>query len=445
MALAEREKRIPDEPMKLSLSASGKRFDLLNLVLTNVENLSGDFNLSLEAAGTPERPELTGEVSLKNGRLKLLELENPIENLNTELVLKNTRLFVRSFSGSSRWKGKAGRVTASGTLEFTSLEEFGYDLHVVGERFPFSYEFEPMEGVANFDLTISGQTPPEVGGKIELLALVYSGDFSEESRTTPVFTTSELASLWDFNLHLTALNNWWIKTTDVDAELKGDLYILRRNGVYNFLGGLETIRGKYALLGNSFSIEHGTITYDNIAEPNPKLDIAAVTKVRPARDAAQLVRSPDIDLRILITGTLNQPEVKPDPASAYTEQDVVFLMTTGRASPDSAFSPGGGLAQRLSIGGLSLATQAVQRAAARQLGVETIELAPEANGNFLQSRLTVGKYALPGLYIYGSSPLSSFRGQELGFEYSLGKRFYLEGLKDRNNLYRFNLNLRWEY
>ena len=79
------------------------------------------------------------------------------------------------------------------------------------------------------------------------------------------------------------------------------------------------------------------------------------------------------------------------------------------------------------------------------MGVETIEFAPEGNGNLLESRLTVGKYALPGLYIYGSSPLSTFRGQELGFEYSLGKRFYLEGLKDRNNLYRFNLNLRWEY
>lgn len=446
MALATRQERVLDEPMSFSLAASGKRFDLLNLLLPSVENLSGDFKLSLQAAGTPQRPEFTGEVSLKGGRLKVMELENPIENLNAELVLKNTRLLVRSFAGSSRWKGKTGRVSAGGTLEFTSLAEFGYDLWVKGERFPFSYAFDQMEGVANFDLTIAGQTPPEVGGNIELLSLVYSGDFAEESRTTPTFTSSELASLWDFNLHLTAANNWWIKTTDVDAEMKGEIYILRRDGVYNFLGSLETIRGKYALLGNSFDIERGVVTYDNIAEPNPKLDISAVTKIRAPRDSAQVIRSPDIELRILISGTLQQPEVKPDPASAYTEQDIVFLLATGRASPDSAFAgAGGGFAQRLSIGGLSLATQAMQRAAARQLGVETIELSPEANGSFFQSRLTVGKYALPGLYVYGSSPLSTFRGQELGFEYSLGKRFYLEGIKDRNNLYRFNLNLRWEY
>ncbi len=442
MALARREKRVLDEPMKLSMAASGKRFDLLNLILPNVENLSGDFNLSLAVSGSPERPEFTGEVSLKGGRLKLMELENPIENLNTELVLKNTRLLIRSFAGSSRWKGKTGRVSAEGSLEFTSREEFGYNLKVKGEKFPFSYEFDAMEGIANFDLTVSGQTPPEVAGKIELLSLVYSGDFAEETRTTPAFTSSELSSQWDFNLHLTALNNWWVKTSDVDAELKGDLFVLRRDGVYNFLGTLETIRGKYSLLGNSFKIERGVITYDDIAEANPKLDIAAVSKVRPPRVQNEVERVPDTELRILIAGTLKQPEVKPDPSSPYTEQDIVFLLASGSANPDSL---GGGFSRRLSVGGLSLATQSLQRAAARQLGVETIEFAPEGNGNLLESRLTVGKYALPGLYIYGSSPLSTFRGQELGFEYSLGKRFYLEGLKDRNNLYRFNFNLRWEY
>ncbi len=445
MALARREKRVLDEPMKLSVSASGKRFDLLNLMLPNVENLSGEFKLDLAATGSPERPEFAGGVSLKEGRLKLMELENPIENLNTELVLKNTRLLIRSFAGTSRWKGKSGRVTAEGSLEFTSREEFGYDLRVRGDKFPFSYEFDAMEGIANFDLTVSGQTPPEVAGKIELLSLVYSGDFAEETRTTPAFTSSELSSLWDFNLHLTSLNNWWVKTSDVDAELKGDLYVLRRDGVYNFLGSLETIRGKYSLLGNSFRIERGVITYDDIAEANPKLDIAAVAKVRqPRQNEAE--RLPDTELRILIAGTLKQPEVKPDPSSPYSEQDIVFILASGNPNPDSLFSAtGGGFSRRLSVGGLSLATQSLQRAAARQLGVETIEFAPEGSGNLLESRLTVGKYALPGLYIYGSSPLSTFRGQELGFEYSLGRRLYLEGIKDRNNLYRFNLNLRWEY
>ncbi|MCI0331287.1 MAG: translocation/assembly module TamB [candidate division Zixibacteria bacterium] len=444
MALARREKRVLDEPMKLSLSASGKRFDLLNLILPNVENLSGNFNLSLTAGGTPERPEFFGEVSLKDGRLKLMELENPIENLNTELVLKNTRLLIRGFSGTSRWKGKTGRLSAEGSLEFTSREEFGYNLRVKGEKFPFSYEFEPMEGIANFDLTVSGQTPPEVAGKIELLSLVYSGDFAEETRTTPAFTSAELSSQWDFNLHLSALNNWWIKASDVDAELKGDLYVLRQDGVYNFLGSLETIRGKYSLLGSSFRIERGVITYDDIAEANPKLDIAAVAKVRQPRTQNEATRPPDTELRILIAGTLKQPEVKPDPSSPYSEQDIVFLLASGSANPDS-LGAGGGFSRRVSVGGLSLATQSLQRAAARQLGVETIEFAPEGDGNLLESRLTIGKYALPGLYIYGSSPLSTFRGQELGFEYSLGKRFYLEGIKDRNNLYRFNLNLRWEY
>lgn len=447
MALARREERVLEEPLSLALSASGKRFDLLNLVLTDVENLSGDFKMNLTVSGTPQQPEFAGDVALKNGRLKLLELENPLENLEAALVLINNRLLVRSFAASTRWKGKSGRVSMGGAVEFTSLQEFGYDLWLKGEKFPFSYEFDEMEGIADFDLTVSGQTPPEVAGKINLSSLIYSGNFAEETRTTFPFTSSELSSRWDFNIQLSSLNNWWVKTSDVDAELKGDLYVLRREGIYNFLGNLETIRGKYYLLGNPFQIERGAITYDDIAEANPKLDIAAVTKLRtPDTTTSGFrsgLRSSEIELRILIGGTLQRPEVKPDPSSPYSEQDIVFLLASGRsANPDSAL---GGLSQRLTIGGLSLATQAFQRAAARRLGVETIELLPEGNGSLLGSRLTLGKYALPGLYIYGSSPLSTFRGQELGFEYSLGRRFYLEGIKDRDNLYRFNLNLRWEY
>ncbi len=447
LSLARREERVLEEQMNFSVSASGQRFDLLNLVLSDVENLSGDFKLNLSITGTPNRPQFGGEVELKKGRLKLLELENPIENLDADLALVNNRLVCRSMTGTTRWKGKTGKVLVGGAVEFTSLSEFGYDLRLKGEKFPFSYEFDELEGVADFDLTVTGQTPPEVAGKINLLALTYSGDFAEETRTTFPFTSSELSSKWDFNLLLSSLNNWWVKTSDVNAELKGDIYVLRREGVYNFLGKLETIRGRYSLLGNSFQIERGLVTYDDIAEANPKLDISAVSKLRPPRTANQVVRPSDIELRILIGGTLRQPEVKPDPSSPYTEQDVVFLLaTSGRSSnPDSLLAGGGGFSQRLTIGGLSLAAQAFQRAAGRGLGVETIELSSEGNGNLLESRLTIGKYAIPGLYIYGSSPLSTFRGQELGFEYSLGRRFYLEGLKDRSNQYRFNLNLRWEY
>jgi hypothetical protein len=82
-----------------------------------------------------------------------------------------------------------------------------------------------------------------------------------------------------------------------------------------------------------------------------------------------------------------------------------------------------------------------------RLGVETFEIDPSYGGKLdpLRSKVTLGFYTSPNLYIYGRSQLSQKLGQEVGFEYRFNKSFMLEGLKDEEDLYHLNLKLKWEF
>jgi hypothetical protein len=92
----------------------------------------------------------------------------------------------------------------------------------------------------------------------------------------------------------------------------------------------------------------------------------------------------------------------------------------------------------------SFGSQFFTQIGSRRLGVETFEIDPVFGERF-ESRLTLGFYTNPNLYIYGRSGISGVAGQEVGFEYRLKRSLLLEGKVDEDRLYNLFLNLYWEY
>jgi hypothetical protein len=79
--------------------------------------------------------------------------------------------------------------------------------------------------------------------------------------------------------------------------------------------------------------------------------------------------------------------------------------------------------------------------------VETFEIDPGYGQEFdpMETRVTLGFYTHPDLYVYGRSSLSMRSGREVGFEYRLEEFLIMEGEVDENNLYRLFFNFHWEY
>jgi len=91
-------------------------------------------------------------------------------------------------------------------------------------------------------------------------------------------------------------------------------------------------------------------------------------------------------------------------------------------------------------------TGGLERLGTRTLGVETFELRPSETGSLdpRSAELSIGTYLLPDIYVYGTSGFDVTKGTEIGFEYRLKNWLTLQGNRDRNSLYQFDLNLKWE-
>jgi len=105
------------------------------------------------------------------------------------------------------------------------------------------------------------------------------------------------------------------------------------------------------------------------------------------------------------------------------------------------------MASRITVGGVGLLASQFSKLGTRSLGVETFEIYPDMGGGFnpLGTRVTIGAYTFPNLYVFGSSYFDVNRGQEVGMEYRLGRHYLFEGRRDEANLYHVNFKLSWEY
>jgi hypothetical protein len=274
----------------------------------------------------------------------------------------------------------------------------------------------------------------------------YLENFSEEASGFSLLAALEGDKTWDLDLNVEFPSNFWVKNSDINAEFSGPLEILRTAGVYNFLGTLEVVRGKYFLLDKTFTIEPGgQIIYDNIEQPDPNLALNVSTRIRSQGRFSEFEPEENytFDLNLTISGTLTNPVISGDVSA---ESIIPTLLTNYRPS-DLDTLRGNPVTQRITVGSVGMLASQVSRLGTRHLGVETFEIDPGLGRTFdpLATRLTIGAYTLPNLYVFGSSTFNLDKGQEVGAEFRLGRHYLFEGRRDEFNLYHLNLKFHWEY
>ncbi|UCD64152.1 MAG: translocation/assembly module TamB domain-containing protein [Candidatus Zixiibacteriota bacterium] len=446
--------RFPDLPMQINFAAVDSRFDLVSLLQPSVEQLEGDFFADFVLSGTPRNPHLEGEAFMINLRLKYFDLEDwlngdsiAVTMADNRIVIDTLELYVYENRGKPNERRRSAFVDGSVTVK--TLDNFYYDLDVsVPEDFPFRYELDDIEGRVSGDLHVDGDTPPLVTGDLKLTAMRYFVNFAEPGEGSPIMAALSGENTWDLEIDINIQSNYSIKNEDIDAEFAGEITLIRRAGVYSFVGQMEVLRGRGFLFDKIFRLERGgTVTFEGGETFNPALDITGYTRIPAVRYRSEDESAPeDLQLGIRITGTLDEPEINPTADSDVgSREDIVPLLVADYYS-EGGTQTSGGFERRMA----GLLSAEVSRIGSRQLGrlgVETFEIDPAYGGEFdpLQTRVTLGFYTSPNLYLYGRSTISGQAGREVGFEYRLSKSFLIQGLRDEEELYHLNLKLNWEF
>ncbi len=431
---------ILDQPLSGRLTATGSSLDIVSRYLPEtIESVRGQFSISAILSGTPRVPLIRGEAFLRGATIKAVEIANPIEDVQVDLSLRQDTIEVTRGVATMRDKNRRGQIQITGYIRLLAYNLFDYNLKLTGRNVPARFEFQDFYVETDCDLTVTGINPPTVRGHFAPKRIEDREPFSGEQMEAVSDT-----SLWNWDMTVDVPGNYWLHNDQIDAELSADLRVMRDRGRPVYLGTAEFIRGKVYLYDKVGTITRGVLTFDNPNVPDPTLDIAVTFRInQPRLEQASAGRGRDvIDLNLTVSGKASEPLIQPQPP--YNQQDVVSLMvantTYGSGDTTTARDP---WADRLRFAATNVLFSEVQRLAARKLGIEIVEISSSADPKMTQ--VLVGHSFSPHLYLYGSSPLDVGAGQEVGFEYRFSRHIYLDGSRDKDNLYRLNVHFNWDY
>jgi len=457
LSFEEVEKRLPDDPIYLTLETSGKRLLLAEIFIDAVDRYDTDFDLNLTLTGTYSKPNVAGSGKLLRGMLKTQYLRNWIQNINAYVRMENELIYIDSVFASVQEPGKQDftkrlggflskpptpTINGNGTLELLSLNNFLYDLTISGKNVFFRADAYDVTGRAGFDLKIQGETPPTISGDITLQQLGINDDFDKFVAPDYDATVAavEDSTMWDLDLNVTAPNNIWIKNRDIDAEFKADIHVQRHVGIIGALGTLEAVRGSYNVLGDKgFRFQSGTITYPDLATIDPNIDFTVVKQIQVRQSESGSTEPLTMELHI--TGTLLVPKID---VPGFTKEEALKLLISsswasrtisGERSSADYFSGINAIATQM---GLDPSTV---QGIFDELSITDIESSKGA-------KLDLAKYVSPNLYVRYSRRLRDPESS-IGFEYYLNKNFSVratQGMKgSQNEGFSIDINLNYEY
>jgi len=188
---------------------------------------------------------------------------------------------------------------------------------------------------------------------------------------------------------------------------------------------------------STFRISSGLINFEESSELNPRIEIEGRTEVG------------NETIILTVKGTLKEPLISFDSSPHhYPQEDILALLAVHQTSAGiDTLGAGRTIAPRATDFFTSYLEHELEREMAKSLQVETLQIRAnqEKELDLAKVEITVGKYISNRVYLQYSRRLSMGSGQEVGIDYRLSRLFYLEGVRDQKGLYRFSLNLKWNY
>ncbi|MHB9056500.1 MAG: translocation/assembly module TamB domain-containing protein [Paludibacteraceae bacterium] len=427
-----------------------------------LDDVAGYLQSDILVDGTFENPNPIGDIHVVNGKVKLnkygIDYRQILAAINfrKETVTVDT-VFIRS---------KNGTMFANGNLGFQSHFYKGdinnSEISIHFDNFqPLNHKYYNMQLTG--DASLHGKKDSVVfdGDVTVLEALVYlpavmqiigSGNLPDVS--TPVLLqeldranlhpdsvvylanqgTDEQSKRFTYFDNLTGKiklyipRNTWIKNEQMRIELSGDMEVIKHREFLELFGTADVIRGQYDLLGKTFVIDDGTITFQGGKDFNPIINLEASYAFRDKNRSEH-------KLKLYASGELKEPKFKFTMGDQpINEGDALSYILFGTnmdalaSGQQAALSTGtaGDLAQSAAA---SLISSELTKFLGKTLNVDYIEM--RAGSSFENATFVVGKYITNKLFMSYERRFGNFKNEniaeyEVKLEYELFRFLFLQ-------------------
>jgi autotransporter translocation and assembly factor TamB len=405
---------------------------LINAFTDEVLITGGEARGEIRIGGSADRPEIEGRLTLMNGEGVSRALRSSFARFSGDVVAHGNELAVAADNPLTfRLDEGGGTLWGRAVLQGTTISELDISVDVTG------YVIRALSGVqamGNLKANLAGS--PEhlrVTASVDLTSGLITTDFGETGGATP----SAGGTALDYEVHIVAPGNLWLRNKSANIELEADVTARRVNGVTTYTGLLQARRGYYYFLQRDFTVARADISFTGTEQLDPILDLEATRTIHGMKaDSYPAV------ITIHVTGTLREPVIELSYESGgapvgLTQDEILILLALDITKEDYDELSSDVIASKESVDYLRRYAEAeVARAVRAGTGLEVFQM----DSNLLSgaqeqpfAEVTVGQHLTAGLYVSytgryeENTPGTSSLTHAAEVDYELRRDFYLVG------------------
>ncbi|HEY9346960.1 MAG TPA: translocation/assembly module TamB domain-containing protein, partial [Inquilinus sp.] len=382
------------------------------------DRIGGPLSLDVRIEGTPDKPQASGTVTLRNGSYQNSEYGVRLQNIDATVTGAGDSFRLTSLSAKTPG---GGTISGSGSVTLGPRGSLPVDLKIqTSNALLVSSELATVH--ADSDLTMSGDlsadalfqgsikvrnaviqipdsfpvsvtpipvrqinVPPEYAArmKAEGVALNTATPPSRNrnrDRNQPQKPPSQIR----LDITVDSPNQFYVRGQGIDAEMQGQLHISGTTSTPDIEGNFKMRRGQISKFGQRLDFEHGNLSFDGGAL-DPRLDFLAST------------RAGDVTAYIQIGGYASKPELTLSSSPELPQDEVLsrllFGKATGQLSPTQAIQLAQAAAEMAGVGG---GGTGLLGGIQKSLGLDQLDFNTDASGG---SAIGLGRYLTKGVRV----------------------------------------------
>lgn len=390
--------RLP-EALPLAVQAEGS-LDIATLKAfyhSDLEDFGGRVTVQAEASGTSAAPQLSGQLTLRDGRYENQLVGTRLQDVRADLALAGSRVEVREVQLRTP---EQGSLTLTGYMDLVAPGNV--DLRLRADR-ALLVQRPDLEAAANGQLTLQGDRDGLLlSGDIQLQPLtlrintafargipeieVREVSAAPEARRAGAQARAKASSLpLRFDLAVRADQQAFVRGRGVFAELKGLVQLTGTASEPRYGGNFQVIRGYIDLFTKRFMLDRGIVAFQG---NTVLLDLSGVHEAR------------DETFRLGLSGSIDDFRLTLESDPPLPQDEVLSRLLFGKSV--GSITPLQGLQLAAAVqtlqGGNSVIPDPLETA--RQLvGVDQLTIESSNDGEQKGVSVGVGKYVSEDVYI----------------------------------------------
>jgi len=446
----EKDRFIEYDPVYMEFESNTSSLDFLTPYFDDIDSVKGDMEIKLNIEGTPVAPIRNGSFNITDGQIYALMLDFPIDQINGSATLKNNKFIIDDLTTLSLvppgadWAEKLKGILfkkseekipynmkVTGVMDMETFFSPDLAFHISGEEVYFRTLLGEIEGITDLDLSITGKDTINIDGDIIPTESVLRMEFGEESYED---IEPDEGTIIRYNLHFPIAGNVFIKNSQIDAEIEGDISLFRLgNESYQYSGELEVIEGRFYYYSDVFDIQRGHLIFDP-SEFNPQIDIEATTKIE------------GIDIQVNLSGDFEEPFVTIEDSEQYYSQEELLQILTIHKLPDESGLTGEVLSsQSVDLFGKYLESEFERNLVRATPLLDEFEIEGPGSllsGSLLSRPVKAGTRLSSNLYLSYKQNFSLSSEFQWGVEYRISRKVSLVVTYDEDG--EMHLRYRWK-